>query len=97
MMFEVIVGSIVVVTAIFIGYSLYDYFYKGGTVQALTADALIAEAKNVVTELEAFVQSEAKKVEDYVSQKTGLETTIANVQADIQKAQDFANKVKALF
>lgn len=81
------------------GWYLWNKY--GTTVEAtlsknLTADALIADAKAVVDKIEAWVETEAKNVETYVVQKTGLETTITAAQADIQKAKDFADKVKAI-
>lgn len=63
----------------------------------LTSDALITDAKKVISKLEAYAAVKAKEVEAYAVKKAGLDNKIAAIQSEVQKAQDFAAKIKALF
>jgi hypothetical protein len=75
---------------------VYEAWKNKGKV-GLTSDGLIDEAKIIVAKLEDYVETETKKVEANVEKRLGLEAAIETANADIQKAKDFADKVKALF
>lgn len=93
---NMLIVALTVIPVVVLGVVIYRYFKDGGTVAALSVEGLVAEANNIVGQLEDYASTETDKVADLVVQKTGLENTIATVNLDIQRAKDFADKIKAV-